>query len=508
MHTRRGILAAALAVVLCTTMTIGSFGAAAPAAVTRYAIRDARIVTMAGPPIDKGTVLMRDGLIEEVGPSVAVPIDANVIDGAGLTVYPGFIDMANAAAIETPEAAAAGARTGGAATPTLAESERARRGLLLRPDFEAARYARVEGAAMRRLASAGITSVLAVPTSGLVRGQSALVNVMAPPESPQISGLADYRRGLVVVKSPVAQHVGFSSGGRRGGGGAYPGALLGTIAFVRQALYDARWQREARTYYEKHGDQPRPVMEPVLDALAPVLDRRMPTAFDANLAVEIARALGLAKEFSLDPIIVGGTESGDVAEDIKAARGRVIFSLNFPTAPEGGRGGGRGGRGDTPADEPIRTIRARQNAPNGPAALSKAGVPFAFTSGGLQDLSLFLRNAARTVKEGGLSADVALAALTSEAAKIAGVDTRLGTLQRHRIANLVVTDGDWSEERTRIRHVFIDGRPVEIDTAPATPATGGGGRRGGRGGPPTSTEPPAESDDQRRGAAARSPGRD
>ncbi len=483
MHTRRGMLAAPLVVVLCTTMTIGSFDAATPAVVTRYAIRDARIVTMAGPLIDKGTVLMRDGLIEEVGPSVVVPTDAIVIDGAGLTVYPGFIDMANAAAVETPEPAAAGARAGGAPPPTLAELERTRRGLLLRPDFEAARYARVEGTAMRRIASAGITSVLAVPTSGLVRGQSALVNVMAPPESPQISSLADYRRGLVVVKSPVAQHVGFSSGGGRGGGGAYPGALLGTIAFVRQAFYDARWQREARAYYEKHGDQPRPVMEPVLDALAPVLDRRMPAAFDADLAVEIARALGLAKEFSLDPIIVGGAESGDVAADIKAAGGRVIFSLNFPTAPERGRGGGRaGGRGAAPGDEPIRTIRARQNAPKGPAALSKAGVSFAFTSGGLQDLSLVLRNAARAVKEGGLAADAALAALTSEAAKIAGVENRLGTLQRNRIANLVVTDGDWTEEQTRIRHVFIDGRPVDIDSAPATPAAGGG-RRGGRGGP-------------------------
>jgi imidazolonepropionase-like amidohydrolase len=503
MHPRRGIVAVSLVVVLGTTMTIGSFGAPAPAALTRYAIRGARIVTMAGPPIDKGTVLMRDGLIEEIGPSVALPADAVVIDGAGLIVYPGFIDMANTAAVETPEPAApAGARTGGAgATPTLAEAERTRRGLLLRPDFEAARYARVDGAVMRRIASAGITSVLAVPASGLVRGQSALVNVMAPAESPQISSLADYRRGLVVVKSPVAQHVGFSSGGGRGG--AYPGALLGTIAFVRQAFHDARWQRDARAYYEKHSDQPRPVMEPVLDALAPVLDGRLPAAFDANLAVEIARALGLAKEFSLDPIIVGGAEAGDVADDIKAARGRVIYSLNFPTVPERGRGGRAGGRGGAPTDEPIRTIRARQNAPKGPAGLSTAGVPFAFTSGGLQDLSLFLRHAARTVREGGLAAELALAALTSEAARIAGVEHRLGTLQRNRIANLVVTDGDWMDERTRIRHVVIDGRPIEIESAPSAPAAGGGGRRGGRGGPQTSGGlPPPAGDDQHRGATA------
>jgi hypothetical protein len=107
------------------------------------------------------------------------------------------------------------------------------------------------------------------------------------------------------------------------------------------------------------------------------------------------------------------------------------------------------------------------------------------------------------VREGGLAAELALAALTSEAARIAGVEHRLGTLQRNRIANLVVTDGDWMDERTRIRHVFIDGRPIEIESAPSAPAAGGGGRRGGRGGPQTSGGlPPPAGDDQHRGATA------
>jgi imidazolonepropionase-like amidohydrolase len=478
---RVGLAAAGVA-----ALAAGLAGAAAPPASTRYAIRDARVVTMSGAPIGKGTIVLGDGLIEDVGPSAAIPPDAVVIDGTGLTVYPGFIDMANTSALETVEPAPGGpggggrgGGGGGGGGQTLADLERARRVLLLRPDFDAARHARVDGEAMERLASAGITSVLAVPGAGLVRGQSALVNVLAPPEPPHISSLAGYRRGLVVVKTPIAQHIAFTSGGPRGGGG-YPGALLGSIAFVRQALHDARWQRAARAYAAKHPDEPRPVIEPALDALAPVLDRRLPAAFEASQAIEIERALGLAKEFSLDPIIVGGAEAGEVAPALKAAAARVISSLNFPTA-EGGRGGrGGGGRGADPADEPIRTIRARQNAPKGPAALAKAGVPFAFTSGGLQDLSRFLRNAARAVTEGGLPADRALAALTSDAARLAGVGDRLGTIQRGRIANLVVTDGDWTGERTRVRHVFVDGVPIEIDDDPA-PAEEGGGRRGGRG---------------------------
>jgi imidazolonepropionase-like amidohydrolase len=461
-------------------------GAAVPvpagfgAATTRYAIRDARIVTMAGAPIDKGTIVFQGGVIEDVGPSIAVPDDAVVIDGARLTVYPGFIDLASTAAVDLPATTVIEPARGGGPqaplTPAAAfeEQERARRAAMIRADVDAARYVRYDGPIMRRLASAGITTVLAVPPAGLLRGQSALINVLAPPDDPQISGLADNRRAQVVVKSPVALHIAFAGGGGRG---VFPASLLGTIAFIRQALHDAKWQRDARAFAEKHPERPRPAVDPALDALAPVIDGRLPAAFEADSAVEIARALSIAREFSLDPIIVGGREAADVVADLKAASARVIYSLNYPAPPETGRGGrGRGALTPPEPDESIRAMRLRQNAPKAPRALQEAGVPFAFTTDGMEDLSEFMSNAARTVKDGGLSPDALMAALTINAARLVGADNRLGTLQRGRIANLVVTEGTWPDEGTRIRHVFIDGVPVEIDPPPATPARG---RRGG-----------------------------
>ena len=82
-----------------------------PARAPRYAITNARIVTAAGAPIEKGTVVMRDGIIEEVGASASAPADALVVDGTGLVVYPGLIDMANSTIVEggAPAAAAGGA---------------------------------------------------------------------------------------------------------------------------------------------------------------------------------------------------------------------------------------------------------------------------------------------------------------------------------------------------------------------------------------------------------------
>jgi imidazolonepropionase-like amidohydrolase len=482
-----------LASAAALALGLGSFeidarpAGSAPA--VQYAIRGARIVPVSGAPIDKGTVLMRDGVIVDVGAAVTAPADAIVIDGAGLTVYPGLIDMANTSAVESsdPGAAPAGGGRGAAPAgggrgaqpatpqPTLEDLERAKRASILRPDFEAARNVRVEGAEMQRLASAGITSVLAVPPSGVFRGQSALINVLAPDDDPQYSNIADYRRGLVVVKSPVALHVAF--GGGQGGG--YPGSLLGYISFIRQSFYDAQWQRDARGYAERHKDAPRAVFEPVLDAMLPALERKMPVAFEAGAEREIRRALAIAKEFNLDPIVTGASEAASAADDLKAANARVIYTLNFQAAGGGGggRGGGGGGRGGGGGEETLSVLRARATAPRAPAALEKAGVPYAFTSGGLQNLGDFVRNAARVVKEGNLPADATLRALTVNAARIAGAADRLGTIEKGKIANLLVTEGDLFENG-RIRHVFIDGRPVDIDTPAAAPT--GRGRGGNR----------------------------
>ncbi len=455
-----------------------------------YAIQGAKIVTGTA-TIEKGNLVMRDGLVEDVSATAPIPADAVVVDGAGMTVYPGLIDMTNTAAVETLRPAApapaaeaaveapaqgAGRGRGNAGTPlTWADADRAKREALLNPDFDAASHVRYDGVEMQRLAAAGITSVLAVPSAGLLRGESALIDVVAPADVNDVSRVAGYRRGAVVIASPVAQHVTFAVG--RGGGPGYPEALLGDIAFVRQAFYDAKWQKDVRAWAEKHKDQPRPDVEPALDALVPALDRKVPVSFEAGELREILRALAMAKEFNLDPIVTGGIEADEAAAELKAANARVILTLPAANA-QGGRGGpstGQGGRGG--ADVPIRVTRMQQNAPKVPAALEKAGIPYAFASEGLQAPAEFLRGVSRAVKDGGLTPDQALRALTVNAAKIAGASDRVGTLAKGRIANAIVVEGDLFADQPRIRRVFVDGRPVNIDVpAPQAPA---GGRRGG-----------------------------
>lgn len=436
------ILSAWMAVAVAT-ITIG-VRADAPAV---YAIKGARIVTAAGAPIQSGTIVLRDGLIEAVGADVQAPAEAVVIEGAGLTVYPGLIDMGNSAGID------AAAPTAPPTFRTTEEAERFRRSVILRPDLDAAAQIRPDAPELARMASAGVTAVLATPAGGVVKGRSALVNVAAPPDAPQIGATADPRRGLQVVRAPVALHVDF---GGRGAGGGYPASLMGTIAFVRQTFLDAQHHQLQQQHYEKVKTGPRPIYDPSLDAMQPALAGRLPVAFEADASREILRALKMAKQFTLDPVITGGREADTVAADLKAHNARVVYSLNFPT---------RSRMLPPDADEPLRELRTRAQAPKVPAALEKAGIRFAFSSSGLREPRDFLRNAARVVKEG-LPAEAAIRALTIDAARIAGAADRVGSLEKGKIANLVVTEGELFDEKVRVRHVFVDGRMVSIEDMP------------------------------------------
>lgn len=445
-------------------LSAGAIAIAAALAVTAsadaphvYAIRGARIVPVSAAPIASGTIVVRNGIIEAVGANVQAPADAQVVDGNGLTVYPGLIDMANSTGLDIQIN-----RQMPQTINTTEAAERWKRDLILRPAVSAAEHLG-ESADLARYANAGITSVLSVPPGVVVKGQSALVNVIAPVDEPQIGNVGDYRVGIQVVHTPVALHLAFGSAG----GGSYPGSLMGVISFVRQTWLDAQHQALVAQRAATNASV-RPPYDPSLDALQPALEGRLPVAFEVDSAREIRRALAMAREFKLTPVISGAQEADQVVDDLKANSARVIYNVNYPTrsralAPD--------------AEESIDALRTRANAPKIPGALEKAGVTFAFSAEGIREPRDFVRNVGRAVREG-LSADAALRALTLDAAKIAGANNRVGSIDKGKIANLVITDGDLFGNNTQIRHVFVDGRMIALD-APQ-PQRGGGGR--GRGG--------------------------
>jgi len=409
-------------------------GASQQEAPYTYAITGARIVPVSGATIDNGTLVFSGGVISAVGTNVTVPAGAITIAGKGLTVYPGLIDMGSTAGLDAPAIARA------ENAQTTEDVERVKRDTLLRAHLRAADHMNPTATALSKSAEAGITAILATPGSDGIRGQSALVLTSIGTDLPQIGALADDRRGGLVLRTPVALHVGTADS--PAGGNAYPNSLMGIIAFNRQAFLDAQWYQQAKN---------RP-HSAALEAMQPALTGRLPVAFRASTSRDVLRALDMAKAFKLDPIITAARQVDDVTADLKAANARVIYSLDFPKrrpslAPD--------------ADEPLAVLRERANAHKGPSALDKAGVLFAFESGGLSDPKDFLKNAQKTVA-GGLSKDAALKALTLNAATLAGAGDRLGSLDRGKIANVIVSEGDLLEEKSTIKHVFVNGRPVRL----------------------------------------------
>jgi imidazolonepropionase-like amidohydrolase len=182
----------------------------------------------------------------------------------------------------------------------------------------------------------------------------------------------------------------------------------------------------------------------------------------------VIRALDMAKQFKLSPIITGGVEADLAADELKAANAKVILSLNYPA---------RSRALPPDADEPVREMRLRAHAPKTAAGLAKAGVPFAFSGAGLQAAAR-LREERRPRRPRGLAEDAAIRALTLDAAKIAGASDRLGSLEKGKIANVIVTTGDLFNEAMKVRYVFVDGRMVNLDAGEAPAGRGGRGRGG------------------------------
>ncbi|MBI1763581.1 MAG: amidohydrolase family protein [Acidobacteria bacterium] len=426
-----------------------------------YAIRGATIVTVTGATIAKGNVVVRNGLIEAVGAEAAIPADAKVIDGTGLTVYPGLFDTFTSLGVPAPTTPdAGGGRRGGGAPPAdpaqafLAQMSAPPSTAGLLPEVSVTEQLQVAADTFDQQRSAGITTALTAPRTGIFQGQSALINLGAEP--------AD----KLILKAPISLNIGFGSA--RGG---FPNSLMGTFAFLRQSLLDAQHYREEWARYNKspRGAQ-RPAVNKSLAALQPVINGEMPVILSANSEREIKRAVALAEEFKLKYMLAGAMQSYLLADFLKAKNVTVLLSLGYPQRPQL----------DDPEDEALRTLKDRAEAPKAAAALHNAGVRFAFNSGTLTRPADYLANAARAI-EAGLPKEAALKALTINAAEIFGVAEQLGSIEKGKIANLVVASGDLFNKDTKIKHVFVDGKPFEIKAVePARP--GGPGGRGGPGG--------------------------
>jgi len=401
-----------------------------------FAIRGAKVVPVSGPPLEDATVVLAHGIITVVGKDVTIPAEAWIIDGKGLTVYPGLFDSFTDVGI-LPAPSQAGAE-GGSRRP-----QEAARGPQDRPNStpwrNAADEVSLSDKRIETWRNAGFTTVVSAPKGGIFPGQAAVLD------------LAGERAGDLVVKSPVAIPLWLQPAG--GFGSGFPDSLMGVLAYVHQVWLDTEWSTKAQALYEKN---PRGAERPHYDrtetALAGALEDHARVLIPANNSIQLRRALELVDRWHVNGVLYGGQMAYEVASEIAAKKLPVLVNLKWPEAEKDA----------DPEDKPsLRTLQFRDRAPSSPAALAKAGVKFAFYSGGMGTPKDILK-AAKKSADAGLAQEAVLRALTLSPAEIFGVADRLGSIENGKIANLVVADGDLFEEKTKIKMVFVDGHKYEV----------------------------------------------
>ncbi len=400
-----------------------------------FAIRGAKVAPVSGPPVENATIVVSRGLIAAVGKDIAIPPEAWVIDGKGLTVYPGLVDAFTDVGIPAAPAASGESSPRGSQERARGPEDRP----YSTPWRTAADEVSLSDKRIETWRNGGFTTVVSAPKSGIFPGQAAVLD------------LAGERAGDLVVKSPVAIPVAFQTSG--GFGGGFPSSIMGVLAYVHQVWLDTDWSNKAQTTYEKN---PRSVARPRYDrteaALADALEDHALVLIPANNSIQLRRALEFVDRWNVHGAVYGGQMAYEVAPEIAAKKLSVLVNLKWPEAEKDA----------DPEDKPsLRTLRFRDRAPSSPAALAKAGVKFAFYSGGIAAPKDALKAAKKAI-EAGLAPEAALRALTLSPAEIFGVADRLGSIENGKIANLVVADGDLFEEKTTIKMVFVDGRRFEI----------------------------------------------
>ncbi|MGA8035972.1 MAG: amidohydrolase family protein [Candidatus Acidiferrales bacterium] len=405
-----------------------------------YAIKDARIVPVSGPVIESGTVVVARGLIQSVGTSATIPPEAWVIDGKGLTVYPGLIDAGSSVGLGDDGAGAKKSAPGGAGG--LATSPEDRPGTT--PWRVTADELKIDDKKIESWRSAGFTTALVLPDGGIFPGQASVID------------LAGTRPGEMVVRATDSVPISFRP---VGGFFGFPDSLMGTIGYARQVLDDTSWYAQAEPIYETAPTKNERVPYDRTEVtLAEARQRNEVVLLPANNSVQILRALRLAEEWKFPPVLYGGQQGYDVVDALKAKSAAVIVNLKWPE---------RAKDADPDAEQTLRELRFRDRAPGTPAALAKANVKFAFYSGGLANPTDIQKSVKKSI-DAGLTSDQALRAFTLDAADILGLSDRMGSIAPGKIANLVVTDGDIFHEKTKVKHVFVDGRwfPIHEEAKP------------------------------------------
>ncbi len=392
-----------------------------------YSFIHARIVPDPENVIENGTMVIKDGIIEMLGTGINPPKGSVVIDLKGKSIYPSFIDPYTNYGIPEEKAKRKEGPQFISNKPGAYNWNEA-----IRPEYNAADNFVFDEKKSEELRKVGFGYVLSFSRDGIARGNSVLVS------------LAVKRENELIIRKDLMAHFSFSRGSSSQD---YPSSLMGSIALLRQSLYDAIWYKGLKNPAE---------MNLSLEALGKQMN--MPKIFEASDVYDIFRAQKIAEEFNTTFIYKSAGNDYQRLQELAKLNVDIIVPLNFPPAYD--------------VEDRLEAMNISYSdlkrwelAPYNPAFLEDHNIRFSFTSSDLKNTSDFLKQVRVAVAKG-LSEKVALKALTVHPAQLLKIADRAGTLHLGLDANFIITSGNIFEEDVEIYQNWIKGEPYIIKQAP------------------------------------------
>jgi imidazolonepropionase-like amidohydrolase len=424
-----------------------------------YALTNINIIQGPGRKVDMGTVVIKNGLIQNVGKNISIPADAIIIKADSMYVYAGFIDGLSRVGVTKPKDEPQG--RGDRDRPKDPGNPPAERAGIT-PQNDVRNSLNPEDNTVSELRAVGFTTAQVVPYGGMLPGSSAIV----------LLGGSSADNMVLVNKSALYSEL---TNAER----VYPSTVIGVMAKWRELYRQASLTKGYEgAYASNRNGIERATPDRISEAFYPVIDKKIPVLFKAEKLLDVSRVATLQTDLGFVLTLADVKEGWDVINKIKASKAKVFLSLELPEDKKKEEKKDDKKEGEKKETKPAETkpktaadlekeaLEKRKNDfiakyTGQASAFQKAGITYGFSTLSVKpkDIPANLRR----MIAAGITEDQALAALTTTPAQLLGLSDRLGTIDNGKMANLVVSDKPYFNEKAKVRYVFVDGLMYKLE---------------------------------------------
>lgn len=455
-----------------------------------YYISDVNIIQKPGQMIEMGAIIVKDGVIQDVGKNLSPPADAIIVKADSMYLYPGFIDAYNNIGIKKSEQEQTGnGRRGGGGggnrnsgvNPGNPPNNLAG----ITPERTLKEMYDHKAKSTSSWREAGFTASMSVPEGGMLPGQATIIL-----HSSKDADAAIVKQEMGIVGT-------FETAGR-----VYPATILGVMAKYRDIHRKAGFALKHENAYKANPvGMPRPSYDASLKALYPITTKTLPIYFEAEKLKDISRVLTLQNDLGFNPVLINVKQATIHADKIKSSRIPLVLSLDVPHSDdkkkkgEMGKKGERGKKGEKEGEDKEEKKKEKKKEVKGEkdpekealqarkdeaikeyqsqaAMLTKKGVSYGFS--GKDAKVKDVKKNLKAMMEHGITEDQVLAALTTNPAQMYGVSNIMGTVEKGKLANFFVSSAPYFEDDSKIKYVFVEGNQFEYEVKEKKKKSGDG----------------------------------